>query len=141
MPARLLAALLGLTLLACAAACASSGKYGKPAYAGAAVGAGAVGAVASRVAGGCFAECIAGTHCNRATGLCVSRDPTAHPSSPAPLTASGVQAPLHVRSSSYAPGHEYEIPPSDADDAGCAPTSSEVGDAGAIACEMEGGTL
>jgi hypothetical protein len=140
MSARLLVAPLGLALLA-SAACASSGRYGTPPYAGAAVGVAAAGAAANRLAGGCFAECIAGTHCNRATGLCVSREAT-HPASPAPGTAGGeAHAMPTLMSSSYPPGHEYEIPPIGADDAGCAPPSSEMRDAGAMACEMDGGAL
>jgi hypothetical protein len=140
MSARLLVASLGMTLLASAAACASSGAYGAPGYAAAAVGVAAAGAAASRLAGGCFAECINGTHCNRATGLCVTREP-AHPASSGTASDEGHAPPLVVMSSSYPPGHEYEIPSVSADDAGCVPSSTETGDAGAISCEMEGGTL
>jgi hypothetical protein len=39
---------------------------------------------------------------------------------------------------SYPPGHEYEVPPLSSElDAGCAPAA----DAGAVACEMDGGTI
>src|SRR5580704_16636291 len=103
---------LGFTLLACGAAGQTSGRYGGPGYAAAAVGAGAVGAVASRAAGGCYAQCIAGTHCNRATGLCVSHAEP-HPASGSQASEATVtegHAPLTVRSTSYPPGHEYEIP-------------------------------
>jgi hypothetical protein len=140
MSARLLVASFGLTLLACGPAGQTSGRYGGPGYAAAAVGVGAVGAVASRAAGGCYAQCIAGTHCNRATGLCVSHaEPHPGPAPPETLTHEG-HAPLTVRSTSYEPGHEYEIPPVIGDDAGCAPASDEMRDGG-VACEMEGGTL
>jgi hypothetical protein len=140
MPPRLLVASLGLTLAASVAACASSGRYGTPAYTGAAVGLGAVGAVASRAAGGCYAQCIAGTRCDRATGLCVPGEPTHAPASPVHSSGEG-HAPLSVMSSSYAAGHEYEVPPSGAVDAGCAPTSTAIADADALTCEMEGGAL
>ncbi len=49
-----------------------------------------------------------------------------------------------VRSTPYPAGHEYEVPAASAVDAGCAPgapTSSEIGNTGAVACEMDGGTL
>jgi hypothetical protein len=143
--ARLLVASLGLTVLGAVAACESSGRYGTPAYAGAAVGVAAAGAAASRLTGGCFAECLAGTHCNRATGLCESRAEVVPvprlPGAPVVETEPSRRPALIVRSSSYPPGHEYEVPATSAADAGCAPTSSELGDAGALACEMDGGTL
>jgi hypothetical protein len=145
MPARPLAVSLCITALAALASCQSSGRYGTPAYAGAAVGAGAVGAVASRVVGGCYAECLPGTHCNPASGLCERREPPlpASPVAPAAPASSGKRPLLTVRSSSYPAGHEYEVPPASEADAGCAPgaVSSELGDGGAIACELDGGGL
>jgi hypothetical protein len=42
---------------------------------------------------------------------------------------------------SYAPGHEYEVPPLDGADAGCDPVASERGDGGVLACEMDGGAI
>ena len=139
MLARLLVATLGLTVLTCAAACASSGAYAGGRYAAAAVGMGAAGAVASRAAGGCLAQCIAGTHCNRASGLCVHGEGTPPPRAPAHETASeDPRAPRAVMSSSYPDGHEYELPSADGADAGCTPTPHSGG--GAVACEMDGGT-
>jgi hypothetical protein len=139
-----LVASLGLTLLTCAAACGSmgrsSGRYGTPGYAGAAVGVAAAGAAASRLAGGCYAICLAGTHCNHASGLCDPGEAKARPRSPV-HEAGERRAQGEVMSSSYPDGHEYEIPAAGAGDAGCAPTASEMGDGGSIACEMEGGTF
>lgn len=139
MSSRLLIASFGLTLLACGAAGRTSGRYGGPGYAAAAVGVGAIGAAASRAAGGCLAECIAGTHCNRATGLCVSHEAPHLVPSPQGTSGEG-HAPLVVMSTSYPPGHEYEIPSVSSGDAGCAPSSSEGGEGG-LTCETDGGTL
>ncbi len=109
MLARLLAASFGLALLASSAACVSSGAYAGARYAAAAAGVGVAGAAASRAAGGCVAQCIAGTHCNRASGLCVSGEGTPPPRKSVHASGDGEPA-LTVRSSSYADGHEYELP-------------------------------
>jgi hypothetical protein len=140
MASRLLAASLCITLAAALAACQSSGRYGTPPYAAAAVGAGAVGAAVSRAAGGCLALCTSGTRCNRVTGLC-EPEPASSPASPVPATArAGRPAPVVTTNVSYPPGHEYEVPPLSSDlDAGCAPAAH--GDAGPVACEMDGGTI
>ena len=140
MSVRLLVASLGFTVLA--AACQSSGRYGTPAYAGAAVGVAAAGAVVNRAAGGCWAECLPGSHCNHATGLCERGE--APPTSATPIATTehaGRGAPVVHTGASYPPGHEYEIPPMSTVDAGCSPASSGDGDAGVIACEMDGSTL
>jgi hypothetical protein len=132
--------LLGLGVLTLAAACQSSGRYGTPAMAAAAVGVGAVGAGLNRAAGGCLAECVAGTRCNHATGLCEPREPAATSAA----TSSKNKKKRHgsattVSEASYLPGHEYEVPP--LADAGCDPVASELGDAGAVACEMDAGAI
>ncbi len=133
-PARLLAASLGLSALAAVAACQSSGRYGSPAYAGAAVGVAAAGAVANRAMGGCLALCVAGTHCNKATGLCEPGEARRAPSAPASAPGEGRRQ-LDANAS-YEPGHEYEVPPLTSADAGCAPTAKDHGDGG-LACEMD----
>jgi hypothetical protein len=137
MSARLLAALLGLSALAAASACQSSGRYGAPKYAAASLGAGLAGAAISRATGGCLAMCLPGSHCNRATGLC---ERNGHPS--AGTAGGGTSSRRHGGSetpaagASYEPGHEYEVPPLPAGDAGCAP-SAEAHEDGGVACEMD----
>ena len=150
MLARVLAASLCVTSVAALAACQSSARYGTPAYAGAVAGAAVAGAAANRALGGCWAECLPGSHCNTATGLCVRGEASTIPVAPLSGTAPGApepekHPPLVVRSTSYPAGHEYELPPAASmADAGCAPgaTSSELGDGGGpLVCEMDGGTL
>lgn len=133
---RFLLASIAVTLAAAIAACQSSGRYGDPAHAAAAVGVGVTGAVANRAMGGCLAECIAGTVCNPTTGLCMPERPGAPPP-PSPTARSHAKRPAPATANaSYEPGHEYEVPPASGADAGCSPTGS---DAGPIACEMDGG--
>jgi hypothetical protein len=131
----------GVLLLA--AACQSSGRYGTPATAAAAVGVGAIGAGLSRAAGGCLAVCFAGTRCNRRTGLCEPEPAGASVAVPSKKRKKGHDGSAAVSSeASYAPGHEYEVPPlGGADGGGCDPVSSELGDGGAVACEMDGGAI
>ena len=140
MVSRLLPAALALSALT---ACGSSGRYGTPGYAAAAVGVAAAGAAVNRAAGGCLAECVAGTHCNRATGLCEGGEGAPLPASPAPTSAAPARRrPLATMQTSYPPGHEFEVPPLSSDvDAGCAPPDALHGDAGGVACEMDGGTI
>jgi len=139
MSARLL--VLAAPLLLAALACQSSGRYASPGYAAAAVGVAAAGAAANRVAGGCLAECLAGTHCNRATGLCehIEQHPISAAAAPASTTP-GKHPPLATMKTSYPAGHEFEVPPLSDEDAGCAPPTASHGDAG-IACEMDAGTI
>jgi hypothetical protein len=134
-----LAAGLPSTLLL-VAACQSSGRYGTPATAAAAVGVGAIGAGLSRAAGGCLAVCFAGTRCNRATGLC-EPEPVAASAAMPSKKKKGHGSSVAVGEASYAPGHEYEVPPLGGADAGCDPVASEAGDGGAVACEMDGGAI
>jgi hypothetical protein len=132
MSIRLLAASLGASVLAAASACQSSGRYGAPKYAAAAVGVGVAGAAISRAAGGCLAMCLPGTHCNRATGLC---ERGGHPRVATPgKHHGGSETP--AAGASYEPGHEYEVPPLPTDDAGCAPDAEAPGDGG-VACEVD----
>jgi hypothetical protein len=129
-------------------ACQSSAPYGSPGYAAAAAGVGVAGAAVSRAMGGCVAICAGNTHCNKTTGLC-ERDEAPHPvaTQPAVATAAppGSAAPAAARASapaanrpaprataSYPPGHEYEVPPASAPDAGCEPAAS---DSSALTCE------
>lgn len=147
---------VGLLLITAAvAACHSSAPYGSPGYAGAAVGVAAAGAIGSRALGGCLAECIGGTHCNAATGLCQSETApsvgglgvlgalqAAAASGSASPAGSAIRPPPRVRNVSYPPGHEYEVPASSvssmsAADAGCDPAH---GDGGSLACEMDAAT-
>ena len=92
--------------------------------------------------GGCLAQCIAGTHCNTATGLCESQHTTGPVPSPPKRKRKHKDGDAAVASSEelYEAGHEYEVPAT-AGDAGCEPTHVEAGDGGAIACEMDGGTI
>jgi hypothetical protein len=136
---RLAAGALLLTVAAAVVACQSSGRYGTPAYAGVATGAAVAGAAAVRAMGGCWAECIAGTHCNRASGLCVPDGRTPAVSSAAAPARSGRPPPM-VSSVSYPPGHEYVVPASmSVADAGCEPGHGE-GDGGSLACELDAAT-
>jgi hypothetical protein len=145
-------AALALSLLvpAFVAACQSSGRYGTPPYAAAAAGVGVAGAVASRAAGGCWAQCLPGTVCNPGNGLCERVEarptPAAIVSQPAPAPASAASAAPAVKhapagprrapvvSASYPPGHTYEVPPAPVADAGC---ESAVTDPSALSCEMD----
>lgn len=128
MSIRLGALALLLTAASAVVACQSSGPYTTPATVAANVGLGLAGAAASRAAGGCFAQCLPGTVCNKTTGLCERPEfrPTA-------------KSPTHVALSataSYPPGHESDIPASGAPDAGCDP--ADAGEHG-LSCEMDGG--
>jgi hypothetical protein len=151
MSPRLAALALPLLLTAFLAACQSSGRYGTPPYAAAAAGVGVAGAVASRAAGGCWAQCLPGTVCNPANGLCerVEARPTpaaivSAPAAPEAAPAgSAVPAVKHapagprrapVVSASYPPGHTYEVPPAPVADAGC---ESAVTDPNALSCESD----
>jgi hypothetical protein len=137
---RQLAAAIALGALT---ACGSSGRYGSPGYAAAAVGAGAVGAAVSRAAGGCYATCAPGTHCNAATGLCVSgTEPLlpASPGSPSGPSSPVKRRPVPTMSTAYPAGHEFEVPPIGDADAGCAPAAVH-GEDGGVACEMDAGTI
>jgi hypothetical protein len=128
---RLAAASLALTALAAVSACESSGRYGSPAHAAAAVGAGVAGAAVSRAAGGCLAQCLAGTTCNPATGLC---DRVAHVA-PAPVSPKASGHPPLVATASYEPGHVYEVPAVSTEGVACDPATE--GDGGAVWCEMD----
>jgi len=133
MSARLLASSLALTALAALASCRSSGRYGTPGYAVANAGVGVVGAVASRASGRCYAQCIAGTHCNPANGLCEPGE-----ASPVAVQAKARGGRVLVSTgASYEPGHEYEVPALAGEDAGCGPEASVHGDGGSLACEMD----
>jgi hypothetical protein len=132
---RLAAGALLLTVAAAVVACQSSGRYATPVYAGTATAVAVAGAAAVRASGGCWAECIAGTHCNHASGLC-EREPTPVISAAAKPPATGRPPPM-VSSVSYPPGHEYVVPASmSAPDAGCEP-GHVPGDAGSLACEAD----
>jgi hypothetical protein len=135
---RLAAGALLLTIVAAIAACQSSARYGTPASTAIATGAAVAGAAAVRAAGGCWAECVAGTHCNHASGLCV-REPTPAISATT-KHPTGSRPPPQVSSVSYAPGHEYEVPASmSVADAGCELGHGER-DGGPLVCEMDAAT-
>lgn len=131
-------ALLLTAITAAAAACQSAGRYGTPANAAIATGVAVAGAAAVRATGGCWADCVAGTHCNHASGLC-EREPTPTIGNAARPTHAA-RPPPQVSSVSYPPGHEYDVPAaSSVADAGCEPGHG-TGDAGSLACEMDAAT-
>ncbi|MFT3773863.1 MAG: hypothetical protein QM820_51495 [Minicystis sp.] len=134
MSLRLAALAFPLTIVAALAACQSSGRYASPGYVGTVTGAAVAGAAVNRAAGGCWAQCIAGTVCNKATGLCEGPEvkPSPAPGAVKQATASGKRPAMAT--ASYPPGHEYSVPPADGADAGCDPTSS---DNGSLSCEMD----
>jgi hypothetical protein len=128
-----------LAMLVLLAACGSSAPYASPGRVAGAAGVAAAGAAASRATGACLAMCTNGTHCNAVTGLCEGPDSLFVQSPPPPPRKRKRRAHAAESSSSeasYEPGHEYEVPPLGAD-AGCDPVAG--GDAGAIACQMDGG--
>lgn len=123
--AKILGTSLALTLAAAVVACQSSGRYSTPQNVAIGTGIGLAGAAVSRATGGCYANCLPGTYCNRKNGLCERTHTPA-----AGKAASG--GPALVANASYPPGHESEIPP--LADAGCDPAST---DGGALSCEMD----
>jgi len=135
---RLAAGALLLTVAAAVAACRSYGPYGSATNAAIGTGIAVAGAAAVRAAGGCWADCLPGTHCNHASGLC-EREPTPAISSAARPAVGGRPPPM-VSSVSYPPGHEYVVPASmSVADAGCEP-GHEAGDGGSLACEADAAT-
>jgi len=134
MSLRLAAVAFIVTVAAAVASCHSSGPYGTPAHAAIGTGIAVAGAAANRAAGGCWAQCLPGTVCNRANGLCERAE--AHPRASATPAVGAASRHAPVANASYPPGHEYEVP---AADAGCDPPTSAA-DAGALSCEMDAST-
>jgi hypothetical protein len=139
MSARAFLAAAGVTFAIAIAACQSSGPYGTPAQAALATGIAVAGAAASRAAGGCVAECIAGSVCNTKTGLCERPEPHPAPVAAPAVASGGRPAPVVSTRAPYPPGHEYSVPPASnpACDPAAASSSREAPDAGPIACEMD----
>ncbi|APR83962.1 Hypothetical protein A7982_09311 [Minicystis rosea] len=137
MSRRLAAFAFPLTIIAALAACQSSAPYGTTGHAAVATGLAVAAGAANRAAGQCWAQCLQGTVCNPANGMCVPehRRPSPAPTAPnaAPAVAPSGHHPL-TATASYPPGHEYSVPPTDGADAGCNPSSS---DQGGISCEMD----
>lgn len=136
---RLAVGALLLTVASAIAACQSSARYGTPANAAVALGFAVAGAAAVRATGGCWADCLPGTHCNHASGLCERETTPTVGTAPRPPFAG--RPPPRVSSVSYPPGHEYEVAPASMSvaDAGCEPAHGE-GRAGSLACEMDAAT-
>jgi hypothetical protein len=136
MSLRLAACSFVATLAAAIAACQSSAPYGTPAHAALATGIAAVGAATSRATGGCFADCLPGTRCNPQTGLCERTEgrPTTALTPAHAVAPAGRPAP--VANASYPPGHEYDVPPASAADAGCDPAANS-SDPNALTCGMD----
>jgi hypothetical protein len=124
------------TAAAAIAACQSSGRYGTPTHAAVGTGIAVAGAAANRAAGGCWAQCLPGTVCNPANGLCERTEPrpttalTATPATGAPRAGH----PAPVANASYPPGHTYDVPP--LADAGCDPAASS-SDPNGLSCGMD----
>lgn len=132
MSLRLAALSFVVTAVAAVAACQSSGPYGTPANAAIGTGIAVAGAAANRAAGGCWANCLPGTVCNKANGLCERAE--AHPSAAATPAVGAAGRPAPVANASYPPGHTYDVPP--IADAGCNPATNSADPA--LSCEMDG---